>query len=374
MAAGSHDPSRPGDEFLAALRGLLSGLGAPPVLTPALVAVLLERVGDVLRLGRSLPAEARRLCGELSESSVGAALEVLRDQAAGWLRPATEAPEVDGRFIFGVRCRDEAQSALVAVRWLGLEQDWALDELAGLAPCLAALRQYDDALAVAFDRGAVEAMLEDRIPLVERGGWTARFAEAALPADADAGELAGTPPPGSPSDEVVQEYIGAGAHRLYVEGCAARSPEFAADLADCIDTLGAAREERSLVARVWRSRHQGQAPERSPVAYDVPPALLALAAASPDEQPPAVVITLGPIPGLPAEANLELRAGIAELFVFSAVPLARIELGDSASDRPSGERRWSVVSRIGPGSLRIRVAATDGRVFEAAVELVPAGP
>jgi hypothetical protein len=176
-----------------------------------------------------------------------------------------------------------------------------------------------------------------------------------------------------PSNEVVHAYVHDGAMRLYVEGMAARDPDFAEELAGWIDAVAEVGGPRSLAARRWRAQAGGAVPTRSPKAYDVQPALMALAAASPGAtRPVRQVITIGALPDFPAEASLELTPGRVHLHVFPSAPLACVALGGAESRRAGDDGTWSVTTTLDPGALRLRIEATDGRLFEDELELVPA--
>jgi hypothetical protein len=361
--------SGPGEEFVAAVEGLAQALGPPASVEPPLLAAVLERVGDVLRLPAPVPAAVRGWCRALNREQLGRALDVIADECARW--PRVTATERDGEAAFAIRRRDEAESASVALTWICLEHGWSPAEIPGLDRCLEGLANYDHELAHTIDRDTAEALLADRALLLEPSGWTVALAEPTIGDPAATPDLNPALLTRPPSDQVVQEYLTSGAHQLRVEGCAQRSPAFATELADCFDTLAAMGEKRSLAARVWHKRHSRPVADFDPVAYVIEPGFFGLAAASSTEtEPETSIIALGPLPGFPAEATLEVSPGRVTLFVFAAVPLIRVELATATATQPDAEDRWSVATALAPGALPIRITAADGRIFEERLELV----
>jgi hypothetical protein len=365
----------PGEEFETALEGLTGTLGAPEAVEASLLALLLERLGDVLRLGAPPPDALRAWCRALGQEALRGAVGIVAREVKGWPRPA---PVVAGGEAIApvIRRRDAVESAMVALSWIRLAHGWETSDIEGLDACLELVARYDQALATVADRDAVEVLLGDRACLLGTHGWLATLPEGVVQAGAP--EVITLLPEvaldGSPSDRVVQEYLGHGTWRHHVEGLAARSPAFAAELAACFDTLAEMKEERSLVARLWRAQ-LGSAPAASPTTYEVDSSFFALAAAGHDEgAPEGQLIALGPLPDFPAEASLEVSAGRVTLFVFASAPLARVQLGGAASDGPDEGQRWSVATALAPGPLPIRIVAADGRSFEQRLHLAVSSP
>jgi hypothetical protein len=363
--ASDRDTAAPAEELLAALDELVPELGSGRDTADAdFVALVLGRVGDVLRARRRITPQVRRWCAALDDGALVAVLERVRRDSAGW-------PRTPGDMAAGLRRRDQAESVLAAVTWVCLGRGQAPAALGPLGPCMDALRRYEQDIAPVIGRSTAEELLAGRAWLLGGQPWTQALRDG-TPAAAAEEPTGALQLAGPPSVAIVQRYVSEGEHRALIEAGAARDPGFAAELVATIDAFAATGEERSFVARRWRARAGSSPPRVSPLTYEVERAHFAVAAASDTAGASTVQsIELGPLPDVPAEATLEIGAGRIALFVFPSAPLASVALGDHASTAPGADEVWSVTAPLAAGRLWLRVVAGDGRRCEEQIDLLP---
>lgn len=333
--------------------------------------LILERIGDALRLGLEIPAELRgwlrnRLPGELSEVT-----SQVQDRLGSLSLPGKDDDALQSL----VEKRDRAESIATAAIRHCIDQQLAPAQQDWCSAFLSSLELLDGRLSKRVSRYEVEDALGARAWLASEGSWTNRLSnrEAAAPHEADtAGRpaladnlpLAGHRPP----DQAVASYLEHGDQRIWVEGCAARNPELAQDLASLVEMMRNAGDPVSFVARLWE--HNTVRGESGPVSLEAPQRLAAAGEDAGATEP--VVIALGVLPPLEAEAWLELHDGKLELRVTADDPQSirrvRLDEVEGALDRSSGVWMAQKTS-IPDGPARLRIEGPDGS-FDETFELV----
>ena len=297
----------------------------------------LLRLGNLLRSGRFPSREVREECIALNEHALGEALDQVRE-AVEQAIPAIGRANRQG-LSDALTERDRAESVVTAVAWLGFARGTANPPSAA-PPCAAILRRFDAALSSLSVGGAAEFATNDE-----------HFDPSRVPSDAS-----------------VQRYVTEGVSHDAIERFARVDGAFSEELASVIDALGEMGEERSLAARIWRAQRGDGAPRAHQ--YCVDATLFALAAASEADDAPQS-IQLGPLPGVPAEASLEVsRAGMT-LQVFAAAPLVSVTLDEHVATASEDREQWACRAPLGSNPITLVVLAEGGARFDTQIQLVP---
>lgn len=360
---------------LAALRGLHAAVGTGGRDAVVLAAVL-ERVGDLQRLGERLPTWCVEWLAAASELELGAVLAVYQEEVAGWPVPegrvdlqalallGDESPGPEN-LTFVLQRRDELASALAAITRVSVHRGRAPMHIPGLVALLATVRAWEDALGHVLDRWTGERLLGDRVAIAAPSGWTARLPESAaehITSSDITAMVVGLDGVGEPDDAAVHAYLQSGALLKYVEGCAARSPDFAENLATTIETLRDLRELGDAIApRRWLKVYRGAT--ATPTVYPVRRLRLAAAdvalAAVPQE------FDLGAIPGLETDVNATLEVTAAEviLTIDADQRLVEVSIGDTVARSPREDGSWQARCARPAGSFTFRIESINGGVF-----------
>jgi len=355
----------------AALAGLQEHVHAAP-LTDELAQQVLECAGDAMRAGLDLPASVRRWIRALPTTVLTGAMRLSIDETAEAALPRTNTDE---SLAFILVRRDAAESLRIAAASWCLAAGHAPAEFDVYQQLVDTLGSFGARLREVLDRHAAEAMLGERATLLEAQPWTAALDERTA-------DVRDTPAPpwdacmidATPSDELVTSYIRDGSHGTYIEGFAARSDDFAEELAALID---GAREDRSdvgIAARRWRKRCV--VPGTSNPLTDLPalPRLRAAAATTASHDARVEVLRLGWLGDVRAQANLEATAAHVTLHVFGrAGDIEEVAFGDNVarvptSTSPHGDT-WSVTIPRPSSTVRVRVIGTGGRAFDESLQL-----
>lgn len=239
-------------ETLRALEGLVESLSGEAFAAEHLLLPL-ARIGDALRLGLELSQPVRHWMDELSVETLGIALAAQTVEVKSWIVPPNPTSD-DPTLAFSLRRRDEAESVRVSAlriclpRWI---EPMAVPNLGDLAK---ALDSFDKTLRSCVTSGLAERLLGTRAVLQTVHGWTSKLPQE--PTDECKDERDGwlTPlrlPQGTPSDEVIAQYISEGVLAQYVEKCAENSAVFRADLKDNIQAARDAGVEVGPGALRW---------------------------------------------------------------------------------------------------------------------------
>jgi hypothetical protein len=360
-----------GSEIDAALRGLEHNLGPEAHRDVRFAATVLEKFGDAIRLGVTVPPAVRGWCRALNEDTLTSILELLNREAVGWaISVSAKGNEVD-ELGFDLRRRDQVESALRAVAWICLRRERLPVDLLGWRECRAAVCQYDDALTSAIDRGTAESLLGPRVRLLGKHDWTERLPEPRAEMESGGAIEMPVAPMRRPSDEAVQRYVSEGILQKLVEGCASHDPEFANEVASVIDAFRNVGECICLAARRWRRDREEQTSPRKALDVLVDKRHFAMAA-SDGTEPHRERKVLGLLPGVPVEATLDVDAEKITLHLFAQVRLVEVQLGSERATSPASGgpvSEWQVVTSFSRDPMKIRIVAEDGRVFEDHLQL-----
>jgi hypothetical protein len=355
------------------IRAALDGLAAGPVNadpTPELVFEILLHIGDATRADVRLSStligwlEARTL------TEINLALESAADDLDTWAIPST----IDDESLSFLLVRRDSTSSVdtAAVRW-ALGHGLAPAELTELQRLRAATSAFDARLGNLVTRSAAEAFLGERVGLLGASPWT-----DVLPVD----ESANVPSDSvdwipdmvsfAPSDDVVTGYILHGRLARFVEGFAAKSPEFREELQLVIQNAKDDDESISFRARSWLKR---QAASGAPLRVTYGRQQMAAATDEDDTAPTS--LELGVLVG---SAHGRLTATGAEVTLTVYAPqgqLASVELGGVSAARPdpgTTSAKWTVTITRPDAPVRLRVVATDGDAYDELLELTVEKP
>lgn len=360
-------------ELDAAFRGIGPSLDAIGRTDERFVSLVLEAFGDAIRFGIETPRPVRAWCRQLDEGQLTSALERVRAEAAAWRAPSPGSADKEPESEFDVHRRDQTESALRAIAWLCLDRGATPADLVGWKDCAETVRRFDDRLAEVLDRSAVETLLGPRVRLLGDRDWTSRMADRETEQQTTQHAQGDVTPSRRPSDAAIQQYITEGINQRFVEGHATHDADFAEDLADVIDAFKEMRQDVGIAAWRWRRSRQKQEASTRAFPLSVEPRKFARAASDGTE------LTrerkeLGRLPGLPADATLEVDGESVTLRVFTETPLVEIRIGDAKSASPTSGGTtaiWQVSTRFQRGPIQISVTAEDGRVFADQIELTP---
>jgi hypothetical protein len=352
------------DPFLAHVAAALDGLREVPLakLQPAALLIALAVIGDALRARTSIPTPVLRAAEALPEDAFRAAFGALRREIASWSLASAPIEQDDPAYDWAVRQRDQAESVLMTARRFltprgVLVNDLAegralLETLDGLDFKCGRTRSYADALEA----------LGDRRPLAAHGFWLKEDEPAAEEATGSETAFTEELPFVSPADASVERYITRGELARYIEGSAARSPEFAEELEamieagrDCGSTVG-------LAARRWLKDHQ-----RRSTSVD----LSSHQRAAAGEEAPIEVLELGLLPPIDAVASLTIGKQLTiKVFPSATTKLTSVRFNKGEA-RVDEHGDWSVTIDHAPGELELRVESATGEVFEVPLRLDP---
>lgn len=359
---------RTNDDHLRTLvRAALDGLAAGPVSedpTPELVFEILLHIGDATRADVRLPSTLIGWLDARTLTEINTALEGASADIDTWAIPST----VDDESLSFLLVRRDSTSSVdtATVRW-ALSHDLAPAELTGLQRLRAATSAFDARLGSLVTRSTAEAFLGERAGLLAASPWT-----EVLPAD----EVANVPPDSidwirdmetfPPSDEVMTGYILHGRLARFVEGFAAKSPEFREDLQLVIQNAKDDHELMSFRARSWlKNRSSSRTPLR--VTYG----RQQLAAATEQVDTAPTTLELGVLVG---SAHGRLTATATEVTLTVYAPhgqLASVELGGVLAARPDAgttSAKWTVMITRPDEPVKLRVVTTDGDAYEELIE------
>jgi len=356
--------------------------------------ILLERVGDLQRLGETPPAWCAPYLAAFSEEQLAAALMLyLQTEVEAWPTPeqrvrvarVVERDEDlfgDDDFGFFVRRRDDLQSAMHAVVRLCLRRGRSPSQVEGFTTLSEALHAWDTEVSRVLDQTDASLLLEERIALASRASW---FTQLPMSLDnerdedpasaADRAFLRQIPADiGEPDDAAVHTYLSTGQLASFVEGYAARSAEFAQSLRQTIETLWELNElGTALAPRRWLKQQTARADAMEPIHYAVPPLRLVAADLEQAQNEAVSEIDLGAITGLAVAVNASLRLVDSQivLCVDADGPLESVRIGDSISQAEHAEQYWEARCPRSSSPLVIRFEDRAGRVFEEQLALQP---
>jgi hypothetical protein len=170
-----------------------------------------------------------------------------------------------------------------------------------------------------------------------------------------------------PGDTVVDAWIREGRLHAYVQGHAARDPDFAEELTELVRAaIDDQREDRTLpvgfAARRWLQRAQG-----GTARFEAPvPSLHRLAAATGDQDTSSESIDLGFLAPLAATARVDYNARSATLSVFADPgALASVRWGGALAESLA-DGTWRATIALARAPMEGEVTAADGTrcVFE----------
>jgi hypothetical protein len=357
----------------AALSGVANALSSGRselLLTP------LARVGDALRLGLEVPVAVRRWFDAVPRDDLRAALLALVEETADWNLPTESVgDDADPLFTSVLRRRDEAESIRAAVRRILLPKNDAPEDIDEFNALSTVLLTIDETLRRLATRSRIVELLGTRAAM--QPTWADDFADDAAGSETPPGELS---VPGEvlksfvPRDEEVARYVARGALSRYIQGAAAANPDFAEEVAACIDALIAAREDVSFVARLWRKQCRVSL-ETDPLSLRAVPARRYAAASREGTETVTNVVHLGALSPLDAEARVEVTSTEASFEIFPGVaPLARVDVDGKVRTEPDADGAWRVVVAIRPEPVRLHVVAADGRSFSGELAFAAAEP
>ncbi|MEI8256348.1 MAG: hypothetical protein WCJ30_11810, partial [Deltaproteobacteria bacterium] len=242
-------------EIAAALEGLQQGLAS---LDASRISVPVERAGDALRMGMSLPRLVSRWLSGLTGPDLEKCLARAADELEPLLPPARRIDQARlDNLADVVATRDRAESTRVAVLRACMASDRVPGFLAGYLRLSDVAARLDALLAESVDRTSAEDALGARRCLLGTDGWTSGLPDGeAVPSETHS-DARPVLPPGpipadlQPADRIVHEYVARGYHARWIESYAARERGFAGDLRDIIGTMRGAGEDVSLAARRW---------------------------------------------------------------------------------------------------------------------------
>lgn len=251
------------EETRALIRGLEGAVqDGAPVNVP-FVQEVLERVGDILRLGAPTPRVLLRWTDDLERSWLQDAIKCVGDEAESWCLPTSEAQALETEsFSFTLRRRDEAHSFIVGLTRAALDRNEHLGAYGAYASLEVTLKHFDTALREICSRQTVEQLLGMRLALQGSWTWLDRLRDAELSsADGAGDDLSALPLDARPSPREIEAYISRGALRQYVEAFAARDVEFRQELCEDIIAVLELGESACFVAKSFQKRYgQAQAP------------------------------------------------------------------------------------------------------------------
>lgn len=326
----------------------------------ARVLLVLETFGDALRAPLPVPPPLRQWLRARTDDELGAAVQLLCDEAPSWSRPVGD--EEPSPFDFALRRRDQAASALVALAWRfisappGTELTRRVDALDGT------LRPFDLAVAARCQRAEVEALLGERRFLDDPGWRTALASDGA----SDVNDV-------EPGAEFIDGWLREGHFSRYVQRYAERDANFAARLVQQVElALRDAVVDRSLpvgfVARRWLQVRSGNA--RRPTVAVYADAPVALAAATEREAPERTTTHLGLLAPLPASASIDRHDPYHTLNVHAeAGALVSVSWGGVDAATPAVGEPWKVTLPVGTDALTAVITAADGARLEFDVEV-----
>lgn len=285
-----------------------------------------------------------------------AALAADQDHAAQRLTPGDVGATRDALVSFGRALRVGAPLTPALRRWLrACGDDTIVPALLDLAPDdVEAARAALDWRSIAVTPGAA---------LV--GALDALKSPPPVPDTTPEGEL--PPIDAPPGDALVDAWIREGRLHAYVQGHAARDPDFAEELAELARAaIDDQRADRTLpvgfAARRWLQRASGgTARFEAPVA-----GLHRLAAATGDHDTTGASIDLGFLAPLAATARVDYDARSATLSVFAEPgTLASVRWGDTSAQRLA-DGTWRATITLAKDPMVGEVTALDGThcVFE----------
>jgi hypothetical protein len=357
-------------ETRALVQGLEGALRAGAIADAGCVQDVLERIGDVIRLGELSPAALLQWIAQQERRAIADAIVRAAAEADAWTLPdsGSEVMEDEG-FGFTLRRRDEVQSFVVGLTRAAIARNESLSSYEAFAALEVTLAGFDESLAAVCSRLQAEAFLGSRLALQTDAGWFAQLRDevADVEPDADGGSVV-LPVNEAPSVRDLEAYVATGALLRYVEGFAARDAAFSDELSELISALLQLGEQVGFSARRFLQRQQ-RAQSGTQIA-DTSYRFAGdrrLAAATEPVVVEQVRRDLGRLPDLQAVAQLIATGDRIELEVFADEPLARISLGDEVTMQPvqeaDGVWTWSLAVTLVPGvhALRVTVRAPDGR-------------
>ncbi len=337
----------------AALDALLAGLPAEHAWEPELLALVLERWGDALRLGEARALRVERRLSGVTSALLGQVAQERLAEARDWALPeaGNEADDVMDDITFAVTRRDETESLMDALaRWMrtggsmGAGGGLAID-VPGVDELLATLEAFDAALARTTTREMAESALGVRVALHGDGSWLACLPDGLADPTrlADTSGLVGVEQlENTPSESATDAYLRHAKLASYVERAAERDPLYAEELARTIDALLDSNEGVAWRARSWRRRYKAvPAPEQIGQVVLAGPLVLAAASEGASTNEEQSYQALGALPGVAAEADLTIEG---EQLVVRAYPAALRELlvNTRAGQRVSEDDCWAV--------------------------------
>ncbi|MCC7539839.1 MAG: hypothetical protein IT379_26695 [Deltaproteobacteria bacterium] len=340
---------------------------------PAELLVILERIGDALRMSLPLPEALRDWCRERDARQVAGAIRALVAEVDSWWLPGGRAEPSDDAFAFILRRRDAAESVKIGLVRVCISARLMPIELEGYDELIRRLDVFDQALESRVSRCAVEDWLEERAEMLGERPWTSRLPDELGAAAPEMAEASSLPVPADVSDATATSYITDGAYSRLVELAASRNSAFANDLATTIEAVRDAHECVSLVARRWLRNHQAAAAGSAPpVLLPVLPRIrLAAAPAAGEVAETPVSLALGRLGSLDAHARFVATRAAITLRVFpGSQSLASVALGDTVTAEPDSDGRWCVTISRTDEPVRLRVTATDGAVFDELLHLI----
>jgi hypothetical protein len=330
-----------------ALEALLTGHSAESAWEPELLALVLERWGDALRLGEGRALQVERRLHGVTPGLLGRVAQDRVTEARAWVLPESDEARADlvDDIAFVATRRDETESLIDAMtRWMRMGDGLVFD-VPGVDELLATLEAFDRALARVATREMAEAALGVRVALHGDGSWLSRLAEPVTDATHSA-DTTGLEElehlESTPSESATDAYLRHAKLAAYVERAAERDPLYAEELALTIDALLACHEALAWRARSWRRRYKAvPAPDQlRQIALAGP---LVLAAASKETAPSEAggYQALGALPGVAAEADLTIEG---EQLVVRAYPAALrgLLVNTLAGQRVSEDDCWAV--------------------------------
>lgn len=366
------------DDHSARARTVASLEGLRGVRTDALDAgallVVLNVLGDALRLGVPIPSPLWRPLDGVGIEKLGQAFVNLLAEAGTWRFPAPGNEDDEAVFRWSIQRRDEVESVVLGARRLLLARGTTLDDVEEWRALDAVLRLRDVTSGGARGRAEIEEALGERAAFATGTSWVANLPELddraeERPAgrrEADGGELPTSPP----SDEAIESYLRLGHRAASIERLASNEAAFAEELEAMIDAALEVGMSVGLVARRWRrSRSAPPAAGTEVVAsFAAPAPSLARAAADEDDEELEEAReehVLGRLAPLDCEAVLILSAGQVAIDVFEgATRLREVRLGQEVASAPTEGRVWHISLPRADGTIQLVVTDAEGHSFQ----------
>ena len=205
--------------------------------------IILEVMGDALRFGFPIPKKIQDWSRSVGLESV---LERATQDVKAWPIPQALVDETS----FWVQLRDGMESIRVAIFLISWE---LLDLPRGMGDLDLALKAYDGELVKAGTSAEAILCLGNRVDLLGENSWVDAFPEGPDVPEGPEVPMPFIPPEWLPipSDSVVVAYASQGKFRAYIEGFAAKRPDFSRDLRDLLGALEQDGELDHPIPRAW---------------------------------------------------------------------------------------------------------------------------